>query len=94
MSVEQRVIEIVCEHRAGNAAAARERFAQALPLMVFESQPGIALALRKENLRRRGAIRHATVRQPAPTLDATTLAELARVMGGGDGGRKSSADSR
>ncbi len=68
------LVAIVCEHRAGNAATARRLFDEALPLMLFESQPGIATGLRKEILRRRGAIRHATVRQPAPSLDATTVA--------------------
>ncbi len=67
---------VVRAHRAGNAAEARQIFDTALPLMLFESQPGIAAGLRKEILRRRGAIRHATVRQPAPPLDQTMLTEL------------------
>jgi 4-hydroxy-tetrahydrodipicolinate synthase len=70
------LVEIVREHRAGNQSAARACFARALPLMLFESQPGIATGIRKEILRRRGAIRHATVRQPAPALSETTLGEL------------------
>lgn len=74
------LVAIVREHRAGNVATARRLFDEALPLMLFESQPGIATALRKEILRRRGAIRHATVRQPAPTLDEMTRAELDRLM--------------
>jgi 4-hydroxy-tetrahydrodipicolinate synthase len=75
------LLAIVRAHRAGEVDTARRLFVEALPMMLFESQPGIAAGLRKEILRRRGAIRHATVRQPAPTLDATTLAELERVMG-------------
>jgi 4-hydroxy-tetrahydrodipicolinate synthase len=71
---------IVRAHRAGDAAEARRMFDAALPLMLFESQPGIATGLRKEILRRRGAIRHATVRQPAPPLDETTLAELDELL--------------
>jgi 4-hydroxy-tetrahydrodipicolinate synthase len=71
---------IVREHRAGHAAEARRLFDAALPLMVFESQPGIAAALRKEILRRRGAIRHATVRHPAPPLDQTMRAELDELL--------------
>jgi len=74
------LVEIVREHRAGNLEQARRIFTQALPLMQFESQPGIAIALRKEILHRRGAIRHATVRQPAAALDEATLAELDGVM--------------
>ncbi len=70
------LVHIVREHRSGNTEAARRIFNDALPLMVFESQPGIAAGLRKEILLRRGAIRCATVRQPAPALHATTLTEL------------------
>ena len=54
----------------------RRVFAAALPLMVFEAQPGAGVALRKEILRRRGVLAHATVRQPAPTPDAFSLGLL------------------
>ena len=74
------LVEIVREHRAGNRDAARACFERALPLMLFESQPGIATGIRKEILRRRGAIRHATVRQPAPRLSETTVGELDGLM--------------
>lgn len=74
------LVEIVREHRAGNRDAARASFERALPLMLFESQPGIATGIRKEILRRRGAIRHATVRQPAPRLSETTLGELEELL--------------
>jgi len=70
------LVEIVEAHRAGEAARARAAWEGALPLMVFEAQPGAGVALRKEILRRRGAIAHATVRSPAPALAAQTLAEL------------------
>jgi 4-hydroxy-tetrahydrodipicolinate synthase len=72
---------IVGEHRAGNREEARQIFDAALPLMVFEGQPGVAAGVRKEILRRRGAIRHAVVRQPAPALDGTTLAALDVLLG-------------
>ena len=55
---------------AGGFAAARRVFAPWLPLVNFEAQPGVGLALRKEILRRRGVIREALVRAPAPTLPA------------------------
>lgn len=82
------LVRIVAAHRAGESETARCLFAAALPLMLFESQPGIATGIRKELLCRRGAIRHATVRQPAPTLDETTLAELERLV------RESRVESR
>jgi 4-hydroxy-tetrahydrodipicolinate synthase len=72
----QALVEIVREYGNGNVETALRVFEEALPLMVFESQPGIQVGLRKEILRRRGAIQHATVRQPAPPLSETTLAAL------------------
>jgi len=52
----------------GGFASAREAFAPWLPLVNFEAQPGIGLALRKEVLRRRGVLAEAAVRPPAPAL--------------------------
>lgn len=60
---------------AGQHSDARAVFHRYLPLVKFEAQAGIGLALRKEILRLRGAIRHATVRQPGPVLDASTRDE-------------------
>ena len=52
----------------GGFRAAREAFAPWLPLVNFEAQPGVGLALRKEVLRRRGIIAESIVRPPAPKL--------------------------
>lgn len=52
----------------GGYAAARAAFAPWLPLVNFEAQPGVGLALRKEILRRRGILDEALVRPPAPPL--------------------------
>lgn len=70
------LVEIVEAHAAGEAERARHLFEAALPLLVFEAQPVVGLGLRKEILRRRGAISDATVRQVAPPLDSRTLAAL------------------
>jgi 4-hydroxy-tetrahydrodipicolinate synthase len=59
----------------GGFLRAREVFAPWLPLVNFEAQPGVGLALRKEVLRRRGIIAEAQVRPPASTLPAE-LTEL------------------
>jgi 4-hydroxy-tetrahydrodipicolinate synthase len=67
------LVGVVKAHQAGDREKARQIFEAALPLMVFEAQPGAGVALRKELLKRRGAIAHATVRQPAPTPDAFSL---------------------
>ncbi len=74
------LVEVVARHRAGEADAAEDLFDLYLPLVRHEQQPGFGLAVRKEVLRRRGAIASAHVRQPGPVLDAAGHAELDRLM--------------
>jgi 4-hydroxy-tetrahydrodipicolinate synthase len=61
---------------AGDMATAADLFDAHLPLIVLDCQPGVGLALRKEVLRRRGAIASATLRTPGVALDAADIAEL------------------
>jgi len=75
------LVEIVAAHQAGEPERARRLYESALPLLLFEAQPVVGLALRKEILRRRGAIATAAVRQPAPTLDEHSLAALGDLLG-------------
>src|SRR5229473_1211883 len=67
--------------QAGKGEEAEDLFDVYLPLVRHEQQPGFGLAVRKEVLRRRGAIRSAAVRTPGPKLDALDLAELDRLLG-------------
>lgn len=60
----------------GDEAAARDVFDAYLPLVRYESQPGLGLAVRKYILAKRGAIAHDTVRAPGPKLTAATIAEI------------------
>jgi 4-hydroxy-tetrahydrodipicolinate synthase len=48
--------------------------------MRFEFQEGIGMAIRKEVLKRRGALQSAAIRAPGARLDPVTLAALDRVM--------------
>lgn len=66
--------------RDGDRQAAAELYYRYLPLLLFEGQPKIGLAIRKEILRRRGLIATATVRQPGPSLDGRTLADLIKTL--------------
>lgn len=67
------VLVAICEaYRRGDRERARELYEAFLPWLVFESTPGIGLAIRKEFLRWRGLLRHATLRAPAPALDEPT----------------------
>lgn len=67
-------------HVAGDAEGARDLFDAYLPLVRYEQQPGYGLAVRKETLRRRGALTSAFARWPAPTLGAEGMDELDRLM--------------
>lgn len=74
------LVEIVRLFRAGDVDNASDKFYRFEPLMRFEFQEGIGMAIRKEMLRRRGAIAHATIRTPGMTLDATTRMALDRLL--------------
>ncbi len=65
---------------AGRSEEAEDLFDLYLPLVRHEQQPGFGLAVRKEILRRRGAIRSAAVRAPGSKLDADDVTELDRLL--------------
>ena len=66
--------------KRGDAERASLIFDRFLPLIRYENQPEINLALRKELLRRRGAIVSATLRLPYTAIDAHTADEIERVL--------------
>ena len=61
--------------------SAEDLFDAYLPLVRYEQQPGIGLAIRKEALHRRGVIRSAKVREPGPSLSSEDRDELTRIIG-------------
>jgi 4-hydroxy-tetrahydrodipicolinate synthase len=65
---------------AGDHEEAATRFHLLLPLLVYGLQGGIAWAVHKEVLVRRGIIADARVRAPARRLDAGSLAGLLRLL--------------
>ena len=74
------LVEIVSAFRAGEVDRAADVFYRTVPLMRFEFQEGIGMAIRKEVLRRRGALSSAALRAPGTKLDAVTIAALDRVL--------------
>jgi 4-hydroxy-tetrahydrodipicolinate synthase len=64
----------------GDRTAASSIYYHALPLLVFEGQPKLGVAIRKEILRRRGWIDHATVRRPGPVLDDGSAEDLTETL--------------
>ena len=59
---------------------AADVFYRAVPLMRFEFQEGIGMAIRKEVLHQRGALASPATRAPGAALDKTTREALERVM--------------
>jgi 4-hydroxy-tetrahydrodipicolinate synthase len=57
----------------GGYAAAREAYLPWLPLVNFEAQAGIGLAIRKTSLRERGVFTSGAVRPPAPAMPDALL---------------------
>jgi len=74
------LVGIVSSYRAGKVDDAADLFYRSVPLMRFEFQEGIGMAIRKEVLRRRGALASPTTRAPGAALDRTTTEALDRVM--------------
>jgi len=74
------LVQIVRLYRAGQIDEAAAVFYRSVPLMRFEFQEGIGMAIRKEVLHRRGALSASATRPPAAGLDATTRAALDRVL--------------
>ncbi len=64
--------------REGGFAPAREALMSHLPLIAFEQQPGIGLALRKACLQRRGLVAGAAVRPPAPSMPEALRPQVER----------------
>lgn len=74
------LVDIVSQWNAGNHDQAADSFYRYLPIMRFEFQPGIGMAIRKEILKRRGALRYAGIREPGASMDASTEKSLDRVL--------------
>jgi 4-hydroxy-tetrahydrodipicolinate synthase len=74
------LVRIVRAYREGREDEAADLFYRTVPLMRFEFQDGIGMAIRKEVLRRRGALADAATRAPAGRLDEPTRRALDRVL--------------
>jgi 4-hydroxy-tetrahydrodipicolinate synthase len=70
------MVEVCRAFREGDAERGRDIFDSYLPLVRYEQQPGIGLAVRKYVLMKRGAIRTASTRLPSSRLDASDIAEI------------------
>ncbi|MCP3971047.1 MAG: dihydrodipicolinate synthase family protein [Rhodobacteraceae bacterium] len=68
--------DVVAAMTAAEEPRARDLFDAYLPLVRYECQPGLGIAIRKYTLARRGAIAHDTVRKPGPKLSPAAIAEI------------------
>jgi 4-hydroxy-tetrahydrodipicolinate synthase len=74
------LLQILKLFRSGRIDDAADAFYRAVPLLRFEFQEGIGMAIRKEVLHRRGVLSSPATRAPAAQLDQTTREALDRVM--------------
>ena len=70
------LVDVVRLAAEGKRDAAHDLFDAHLPLVRYEQQQGIGLAVRKYVLRKRGAISHDTLRAPGALLTAAARAEV------------------
>jgi 4-hydroxy-tetrahydrodipicolinate synthase len=74
------LVEIHRKFTAGDRDGATEVFYRYMPLIRFENQPRINLALRKHIYFKRGAIASPRVRAPFTPVDAGTLEDLDDIL--------------
>lgn len=70
------LVQVFERFTGGDAEGAEDLYDAYLPLLRYEQQPGFGLAVRKEILRRRGAIASGVTRVPGPRLTAIEHAEI------------------
>jgi 4-hydroxy-tetrahydrodipicolinate synthase len=70
------LVDVVKLSRAGQRDAAHDLFDAHLPLIRYEQQQGIGLAVRKYVLQKRGAIAHDSQRAPGTSLAAIAKSEV------------------
>lgn len=74
------LVEIYDKFTRGDVAGATAAFDRAMPLIRFENQPLINLAIRKQVYVWRGALASTHVRAPSAPLDEGTIADLKDVL--------------
>lgn len=72
--------QVIAAFHAGETGRARDIFDAYLPIIRYEAQPGLGLAIRKHILAGRGAIAHATVRKPGTGLGGAAIGEVAELQ--------------
>jgi len=74
------LVGVVDLMRQGKRREAHDLFDRHLPLVRYETQPGVGLSVRKYVLQKRGIIASASLRKPAPKLTSETIADIDWLM--------------
>ncbi|HEY8979835.1 MAG TPA: dihydrodipicolinate synthase family protein [Streptomyces sp.] len=74
--VPELLVDVVRHTAAGDRDAAHDVFDAHLPLLRYEQQPGIGLAVRKYVMKRRGILASDAQREPGAALSARARAEV------------------
>jgi 4-hydroxy-tetrahydrodipicolinate synthase len=74
------LIQVVENYHSAEIEKAKDIFYRYVPLMRFEFQEGIGMAIRKEMLRRRGVFTTAYVSAPGAQLDSSTSRSLDELL--------------
>jgi 4-hydroxy-tetrahydrodipicolinate synthase len=73
--------DVVRLYQQGATEAAHDMFDAHLPLLRYEQQPGLGLAVRKYVLKRRGLIQSDAQRKPGAMLSAAAVKEVEHLLG-------------
>lgn len=68
--------QVLDAFQAGDVERARDIFDAYMPMIRYEAQPGMGLAIRKHSLAQQGIISHPTVRRPGAGLSPMDIAEV------------------
>jgi 4-hydroxy-tetrahydrodipicolinate synthase len=74
------LIEIYDLFNSGKQDEARDLFYKYTPILRYEGQANVSVSIRKEILKRRGAIKNADVRSPGAKLDEPGMEELTKLL--------------
>ncbi len=68
--------QVIAAFQGGEIDRARDIFDAYMPMVRYEAQPGMGLAIRKHTLAQEGVIAHPTLRKPGGTLTPSAVAEV------------------
>ena len=68
--------QVIAAFNTGDVARARDIFDAYMPMIRYEAQPGMGLAIRKYSLAKQGVIAHPTLRKPGAKLTDQAMVEI------------------